>query len=241
MVEGGVKKSHYSLLPRIIENINDLMSRSLLLHYIIKNFSWAKAKQLSKQGLLASAQPQDGQQNKTGQDGQQNGHYQDSQDGQQNKTGWSQDGELNRGHQDSQDGQQNNTRFSQDYQQNKDTGQSREKGKEDKQDQAQNSSTIPGQTSESTKKGKESLLNGSEGRSSAPPAVAPRSRLQRGTTIPTPPAPSRMSSVSSRTPSLSSGATSLSLGTPSFTTPASSQPKIPPPIPARRNFSSTAL
>ena len=174
-----------------------------------KKFSWAKAKQLSKQGLLASAQPQDGQQNKTGQDGQQNGHYQDSQDGQQNKTGWSQDGELNRGHQDSQDGQQNNTRFSQDYQQNKDTGQSWEKRK--------------------------------ECRSSAPPAVAPRSRLQRGTTIPTPPAPSRMSSVSSRTPSLSSGATSLSLGTPSFTTPASSQPKIPPPIPARRNFSSTAL
>ena len=228
------------------------MSHSLFLHWITKNFSWAKAKQLSKQGLLASAQPQDGQQNKTGQDGQQNGHYQDSQDGQQNKTGWSQDGELNRGHQDSQDGQQNNTRFSQDYQQNKDTGQKGdgqrqitemvvEKWKESKQDQAHSSSTMPRKTLDNTKKGKESLLNGSEGRSSAPPAVAPRSRLQRGTTIPTPPAPSRMSSVSSRTPSLSSGATSLSLGTPSFTTPASSQPKIPPPIPARRNFSSTAL
>ena len=66
-----------------------------------------------------------------------------------------------------------------------------------------------------------------------PPPTAPRSRvLQRGTTINTPPAPSRAPSISSRTPSLSSGNPSLSIGG-----------RLPPPVPARRNppASSNAL
>ena len=146
---------------------------------------WAKAKQLSKQGLLASAQPQDGQQNKTG-------------------------------------------------------GESEEKGKCGREEQAQHPPMPSQSSSDSLLRGvKEKSLNGTEGRA-PPPTVLPRNRLQRGTAIPTPPAPSRMSSVSSRTPSLSSGAASLSLGTPSFAAPFS-QPRVPPPVPARKNFPSTAL
>merc|ERR1711974_64630 len=93
---------------------------------------WAKAKQLSRQGLLASAQPQDGQQNKTG-------------------------GEA--------------------------------------EEQAQHPPMPTQSSSDSLLRGvKEKSLNGTEGRA-PPPTVLPRNRLQRGTAIPTPPAPSRMSSV----------------------------------------------
>lgn len=147
---------------------------------------WAKAKQLSRQGLLASAQPQDGQ---------------------QNKTQGSCEGEEKPG-----------------------------KGREEQS--AQNPPTSTQSSDSLLKLVKEKSLN----ISTAPPNVLPRNRLQRGTTIPTPPAPSRMSSVSSRTPSLSSGAPSLSLGTPSFAAPSSSHlPRVPPPVPARKNFPSTAL
>ena len=70
----------------------------------------------------------------------------------------------------------------------------------------------------------------------APPPTAPRSRLQRGTTINTPPTPSRAPSISSRTPSLSSGNPSLSFGG-SLT---GVQPRLPPPVPARRNPPNTS-
>ena len=151
---------------------------------------WAKARQLSKQALLASAQPQDGQQNKT--------------------------------------------------QGDKTEEEKAIRGREE--DQAQNPPVItPTQSSDSLLKGAKEK-NNTEGRA-PPPTVLPRTRLlQRGTTIPSPPAPSRMSSVSStRTPSLSSGAPSLSLGTPSFATSSSQSPRAPPPVPARKNFPSTAL
>ena len=150
---------------------------------------WAKARQLSKQALLASAQPQDGQQNKT-------------------QVGVEEEKAI--------------------------------RGRE--KDQDQNPPVItPTQSSDSLLKGAKEK-NNTEGRA-PPPTVLPRTRLlQRGTTIPSPPAPSRMSSVSStRTPSLSSGAPSLSLGTPSLATSSSQSPRAPPPVPARKNFPSTAL